>query len=94
MNSLLITTSVIIVDGKTKPLPKELVIILPNGHIYEMEEVMAEILHLDSKKKPKKKPYIFFPRSKRWVKAFKSAISELETDDRQAVYKEQKEPSI
>ena len=55
---------------------------------------MAEILRLDSKKKPKKKPYIFFPRSKRWVKAFKSAISELETDDRQAVYKEQKEPSI
>jgi hypothetical protein len=93
MDSLILTPTVMILNDKTTALPSEIVIILPNGHSYQIEEVMAHLVKLDEAK-PKRKalnlwaktkhiaaaPKRFGQSSKRFAKAIKTTLEELDAE--------------
>ena len=76
MNTLLITQTSLIIDDKVTSSPNNISIILPNGHSYDIEEIIAHLIRLDEQK-PTKKRFKFFRRAKNLGRAFKSALNDI-----------------
>ena len=80
MNTLIITPTNLIIDDKITASPVNISVIIPNGHSYDIEEVIAHLVRVDEQKPPKKRLQPF-RRTKRLFKAFKAALKEMDDVD-------------
>ncbi len=79
MKQLIISPEQLIIDSEIIESPECITILLPNGHAYPIDEIIAILEQVD-KKKPSKKRFKFISRVKRGATAFKQAMRDMDDE--------------